>query len=221
VAAQLKVLIADDDALARRAVRDTLQAEGMAVPADVGNGLEAVELALHYRPDVVVMDVLMPGVDGIQATREITNGAPEVRVVLLTASTDEDLGLLGLRAGAVGFLSKELDLGTLPEILRGVARGEAAVSRHFTLFLIERLRELPEAGRGMRPVRSPLSDREWEVLDLLCEDRSTGEIADELVLSVETVRSHVKSVLRKLGVSSRADAAREARRLRRPAPDHG
>jgi two-component system, NarL family, response regulator LiaR len=210
----LRVIIADDDPLTRRTLRDVLQEAGVVVIAEAGGGREAVELSRYYRPDVVVMDLVMPGVDGLQATRQIVEQAPEVRVVMLTSSDSEEVGLTTLRAGAAGFLGKSVGLEALPRALRCARAGEAVVSRAMTMRLIEEMRRVREDGMGMRPIHSPLTTREWEVLDLLCQERTTDDIAETLVLSVETVRSHVKAVLRKLDVRSRRDAVRVAARLR-------
>jgi DNA-binding NarL/FixJ family response regulator len=216
----LRVIIADDDPLARRVVRDALQAAGLVVIAEASDGREALELARHYRPDVVLMDVVMPEMDGISATRRLTEDAPEIKVVMLTISDDEDLWLLGLRAGAKGFLKKDaLDIESLPRILRAVKCGEAAISRHLTARLIDHVRQSPAPGLGVRPVKSTLTTREWEVLDLLCAGRSTEEIAGEFVLSEETVRSHIKNVMRKLGVRSRGEAVVVAMRMRQGLPE--
>jgi NarL family two-component system response regulator LiaR len=210
----LRVIVVDDDPLARRMLRDVLQGAGIVVIAEAGGGREAIELSNYYKPDVVVMDLVMPGIDGIAATRQIVAQTPDVRVVMLTSSDSEDVGLLTLRAGASGFLCKSVGVEALPRALRCARDGEAVVSRQLTMRLIEGMRRMREDGAGMRPIRSPLTPREWEVLDLLCQERSTDDIADTLVLSVETVRSHIKSVLRKLGVRSRQDAIKAAGRLR-------
>lgn len=209
-----RVVLVDDDALARRVVRDALQEAGFVVIAEAAGGREGVELSLYYRPDVVVMDVAMPGMDGLEATRQIVAGDDSIKVVMLTSCEDDDIAFAGLRAGAVGFVSKDIDLSALPRVLDSAQRGEAVVSRRMTMRLIESVRSLRPDGGGMRPVRSPLTSREWEVLDLICERRSTDEIADILVVSVETVRSHVKNVLRKLDVGSREEAVSLASRLR-------
>ena len=211
---QLRVVVVDDDPLARRMLRDVLQNAGITVIAEAGGGREAIELSLYYKPDVVVMDLVMPGMDGIAATRQIVEKAPEVKVVMLTSSDSEEVGLMTLRAGASGFLCKSVGVYALPRALRCARDGEAVVSRSLTMRLIEGMRRVREDGAGMRPIRSPLTPREWEVLDLLCQERSTDEIADTLVLSVETVRSHIKSVLRKLGVRSRQEAIKAAGSLR-------
>jgi NarL family two-component system response regulator LiaR len=215
-----RVVLVDDDSMARRVVRDALQDEGYVVIAEAQGGREGVELSLYYHPDVVVMDVAMPGMDGLEATRRIVAGDPDIKVVLLTSSDDEAVALAGLRAGAVGFVSKDIDIGALPRVLDSAHRGEAVVSRRLTMKLIESIRSMRPDGGGMRPVRSPLTSREWEVLDLLCDRRSTEEIADELVLSIETVRSHAKNILRKLGVASRGEAVAAAAQLRAGAGTH-
>src|ERR687885_1642552 len=210
----LRVIVADDDPLARRVVRDALEAGGIVVIAEASTGREAVELSLHYKPDVVLMDLVMPDGDGIQATRRIHAREPSVEIVILTSSDDDDVGIVGLRAGASGFLNKRAGVEALPRALRGAAAGEAVVSRRLTMRLVDSMRRTPADGAGLRPVRSRLTPREWEVLDLLCAGQSTDEIADTLVLSAETVRSHIKNLLRKLGVSSRQAAVNQARQLR-------
>jgi DNA-binding NarL/FixJ family response regulator len=210
----LRVIIADDDAFARRVIKGALQAVGVTVVAQATDGDEAVQLSLHYRPDVVVMDAVMPGLDGILATRRILRANPDQLVVVLTGGGDDELGLLALRAGAVGFLSKDADVDALPRALEGVCRGEAAVSREMTRRLVERFRAAPHGSSGLRPIKSPLIAREWEVIDLLKPGHSPDEVAEALVLSPETVRAHVKNIMRKLEVHSRADAVAAAERLR-------
>jgi DNA-binding NarL/FixJ family response regulator len=220
--AALRAIVADDDPFARRVIKDSLQKAGIVVIAEARNGRQAVELALYYRPDVVVMDVVMPELDGIVATRRIVKELPDQIVVILTGADDDDeIGLQALRAGATGYLSKDLDIDALPRALEGARTGEAVISRRMTKKLIEHVRSAPDGVAGMRPVRSPLTAREWEVIDLLRDGRSTEAIADDLVLSIETVRSHVKNILRKLDVRSREDAVVAADRMRTAPPDGG
>ncbi|MGA3362825.1 MAG: response regulator transcription factor [Solirubrobacteraceae bacterium] len=214
---RLRIIIADPDPLARRVIRDSLHLDGgFVVAAEAKDGVEAVELALHYRPELVLMEVGMPGLDGIGACREITAKAPQVRVVMFSVPQDRDVEIRALRAGAGGFLSKNADIDAVARALRSVATGEAAVSRSLTNHLVELLRTTAENGSGMRPVKSPLTTREWEVLDLICAGNSTREISGKLFLSEDTVYSHTKSILRKLGVHSRVEAVAVAGLLRQP-----
>jgi two-component system, NarL family, response regulator LiaR len=211
---KLRTIVADDDPLVRRLIRDTLQREDVTVIAEASTGREAVELALFYHPDVVVMDYLMPELDGLEATRRIHEQDPRIHVVLLTGAGDDALGLRGLRAGASGYLSKEMELASLPRALRAAVDGEVAISRRLATHLVHHYRSAPTGGIGLRPVRSVLTDREWEVLDLLSGGANTDDIARTLVLSTETVRSHLKNLYRKLGVRSREEAVEAAARLR-------
>jgi len=211
--APLRVVVADDDPLARRTIKDSLRRAGMSVVADAHDGREAVEYTLYYRPDIVLMDIVMPGLDGIAATRRILKDRPDQVIVLLSSTDEDELAILGLQAGAAGFLSKEVDLEILPRTLQGAHDGEAVVSRRLAMRLVEHLRRAPQTA-GLRPIKSGLTPREWEVLDLVCERRTTDEIAESLVLSPETVRSHVKHILRKLDARSREEAITIARRIR-------
>jgi DNA-binding NarL/FixJ family response regulator len=177
----IHVVIADADPIARRVIRDALQdREGFVIPGEASTGPEAVELSRHYRPDVTVMEASLPGLDGLTGARQIRDQAPEVRVLIFSQNDSEETQLEALRAGAAGFLSKEVPLETLARVVRCVVRGESAFSRHLTMRLIERLRELPEGGIGMRPVHSPLTEREWEILDFFCQGKDTKQIAERL-----------------------------------------
>lgn len=214
---RLRVMLGDADPLARRVVRDVLEAsEGFVVVAEARDGVELVELALHYRPDIVLMELALPRRDGVEVARRITAAAPEIRVVVFAVAHDPEMELRALRAGANGFIYKDMQVTSLTQALRGVMRGEAAISRSLTMRLIERLRAIPEAGTGMRPVLSPLTTREWEVLDLLTAGRSTAQIAESLVLAEDTVYSHIKNIMRKLKVHSRSAAVEAARNLCKP-----
>jgi NarL family two-component system response regulator LiaR len=213
-ASLLRAIIADDDPFARRMIKDALQRDGIVVIAEAQNGREAVELCLHYRPEVMLMDVVMPELDGIAATRKILDAVPHQVIVILTSTGEDEMGVLGLRAGASGFLTKDVDIDKLPQALRGALEGEAAISRRLTLRLVEHLRRAPVASTGLRPVKSTLTAREWEVIDQLYENKTTEQIAEALVLSRETVRSHIKNILRKLDARSREEAVAAAQRLR-------
>jgi DNA-binding NarL/FixJ family response regulator len=210
---RLRVLIADADPFARRAMRDALQAAAeIVVVADVAHSREAVELSRHFQPEVVLMDMGVPPAGGPALARAIAREAPGTRVVMLATSYDEEAALYALRAGATGYLSKEADPEALRHVVRRIAEGEAVIPPTLARRAIECLREVPDTG--WRPVRSRLTSREWEIVELIGAGASTERIADELVLSPATVYSHVKSLLRKLGVHSRQDAVAAAERLR-------
>ena len=160
------------------------------------------------------MDLVMPGTDGLQATRTLAAEHPGIKVIILSAADGDEIGILSVRAGAVGFICKNISPSAFPRVVEAAARGEAIISRTLTMRLIEDIRRHREDAAGLRPVRSPLSQREWEVLDFLCEDCATDQIADQMVVSVETVRTHIKSIFRKLGVSSREEAVAVTRTMR-------
>jgi DNA-binding NarL/FixJ family response regulator len=215
---RIRVIVAHADPATRRAVRDVLaDASDFVIVADAADGVAAVELSLFYRPDVVLLDVAMPRRDGMTATGQIVAAAPVVNVVMLSDRHDRATAVAALRAGACGFLSEVMDLRTLADSLRTVVAGGAAVSADLALHLIELVRETPEPGVGMRPVKSALTTREWEVLDLICAGRSTRQIATTLFLTEDTVYGHVKNLLRKLGVKSRSEAVSAAGLLRQVA----
>jgi NarL family two-component system response regulator LiaR len=210
----LRVIVAEDDAFARRMVREALQRAGMTVVGEAENGRQAIDLALQHRPDAVIMDVVMPDVDGLAATRHIVSEIPGQVIILVSCGDDEAIGIASLRAGAAGYLSKDLDVDALPRTVAGAVNGEAAISRRLVMRLVERLRGVTGRTYSAQPERRRLTPREWDVIDLLCEGASTDEIAASLHLSTETVRSHIKNILRKLDARSRAEAVGAAQRMR-------
>lgn len=208
------VVIADGDPLARRVLRDEFQGSAaFAVAAEAGDGIEAVELAKHYHPDVLLLEVALNRLDGIAATRRVVAEAPGVHVLLFATRCDEGTQFAALRAGASGFLSKEEPVSRAVEAVGHLVDGEAAVSSAMTMALLRRLQAIPRAGRGMRPVSSPLTTREWQVLDLLSAGLGAGEIAARLGLTEDTVGSHIKHMMRKLGARNRAGLIAAANRL--------
>ena len=212
---RMRLIIADPDPLARRVIRDSLSStDGIVVVAEAKDGTELVELATHYKPEVVLTEIGLPSVDGIEACRRILAKAPDVRVVMFSVNQDREVEIRALRAGASGVLSKDSSIESVVRAIRGVAGGEAAISRLLTMHLIEIVRRTSETGTGLRPVKSVLTSREWEVLDLICAGASTRQIAESLFLSDDTVYSHSKSILRKLGVHSRSEAVVAAEQLR-------
>jgi DNA-binding NarL/FixJ family response regulator len=206
VTAAPRVLIADDHPGLARTVKETLERNGFDVCAEAGTGPDAVAAALEERPDLCLLDVDMPG-GGIPAAREIMASLPETAVVMLTVSSDADDLVGALRAGAVGYLLKDADPARLPLTLRAVLNGEAALPRtlvHHVLREFQRTRGHRLPVRGRRAIA--LTTREWEVLDLLRDGRTTAEIADELTVSAVTVRRHIGSILQKLGAPDRKAA---------------
>jgi DNA-binding NarL/FixJ family response regulator len=201
------VLIVDDHPLTREALASLLQQHGFEIAGHAEDGSEAVNQARALSPDLVLLDLTMPGTDGLTALPRIRDAAPSCEVVVLTASGTEENLLAAIRAGAAGYLLKSEPPERIASFLNGVADGEAALSGAVARSLLERVREGRGIGRGIPDeIAARLSARELEVLLLLDEHLSTDEIAARLFISEHTVRSHVKNLLRKLGVSSRRDA---------------
>lgn len=213
-AGRLRVVVAAADPAQRRAVRDALAgSRHIVVAADARTEVEMLELTRWYRPDIVVVDLALPPL-GTTVAKILAVAACAV-VVLAPDRDDGPAGLRALRAGARGVVSLPRDAVTLAASLRAVADGEVAISPLLVMALVVSLRALPEP-RGLRPVRSALTDREWEVLDLLGAGASTKEIADALLVTRDTVYGHVKRILRKLGVRTRQEAVIAAGALRTP-----
>ena len=213
-APRIRVVVADRDGLARRMMSDALREAGMIVPATTNDAREALELARHYHPRIVLVDTALPSHGGVWVVRQIRYDLPETRVLTVSADDDDDTVLAALRLGAAGHIDKDdLDPEGLPRLVVLAANGESIVPRRLLTPLLRLLSQAPD--NGWRPVHSRLTTREWEIVDLLAAGASTASIADRLVLAPSTVYSHVKSILRKLGVHSRRDAVAAAERLRR------
>jgi DNA-binding NarL/FixJ family response regulator len=202
----IRVVIADDHARMRGAIRDALESGGCVVCGEAATGHEAVALARQHAPDVALLDVHMPG-SGIQAARDIVRELPDTAVVMLTQSAEDDDLFDSIRAGASGYLLKNSDPAELPAALRAVLSGEAAMPPR----LVARILNEFQAPKGRFSLRRPsaasrLSAREWEVMSLLAEGKSTQDVARQLFLSPTTIRVHVSTVLRKLHVKDRDSA---------------
>ena len=210
---RLEVVVVDHDSIVRRAIVGALAEGDITTVGDTALGREGVQLVARLAPAVVIVDPELPDIAGLDFISAVRQTAPNTAILLLTTVDDDDFAIRALREGASGFLSKRFSLDALARIVRSVGAGEAVVTRALTMRLIERLRAMPETGAGLRPVRSTLSSREWEVLDLICAGAGTREIALDLDLSIETVRSHVKRILRKLGAHTREEAAEMAARM--------
>jgi DNA-binding NarL/FixJ family response regulator len=207
----ISVLLADDQPLLRRGFRMILEAEdGLTVVGEAGDGAEAIALARRCQPDVVLMDIRMPGTDGIEATRRITLSEPGVRVLVLTTFDLDEYAFGALRAGASGFLLKDVRPAELVAAVRTVASGDAVVSPRVTRRLLEEYAHvLPVSGAqqaGRYPQLSALTEREREVLAAVAHGLSNTEIAASLSVSEATVKSHVGRILAKLGLRDRVQA---------------
>jgi DNA-binding NarL/FixJ family response regulator len=201
-----RILVVDDHPLTRDALASLLTQGGFEVVGEAADGAAALEFAAELQPDLVLLDLSMPGLDGLRALPRLREAAPDSEVVVLTASGTEENLLAAIRGGAAGYLLKSEPPERIAEFLQGVAQGKAALSGEVARRLLEQVRE-GGLGRGVpEEIASSLSARELEVLLLLDEHLGTDEIAARLYISEHTVRSHVKSLLRKLNVSSRREA---------------
>ena len=212
----VRVLVVDDQALFREALATLLSVrEEVEVVGEARDGREALRMIAETRPDVVLMDLRMPVLDGVAATRRLRVEHPEVQVIALTTFDDDEDVFAALRAGAVGYLLKDVASGRLVEALQAAARGESVLEPSVAAKVVARVAQLddPEAPPQPQPLVVPLTERELDVLRLLAEGRSNREIAAELFLAEGTVKNHVTNVLVKLEARDRTQAALRARAL--------
>jgi DNA-binding NarL/FixJ family response regulator len=213
----VRVLLVDDQALFREALATLLDVRAdITVVGEAANGDEALRAAAEFRPDVVLMDLRMPVLDGIAATRRLRVEQPEVRVIALTTFDEDDEVFAALRAGAVGYLLKDVSSARLVEAILAAARDESVLQPSVAAKVVARFAQLPAAAdRAPRkqPLVVPLSERELDVIRLLADGRSNREIAAALFLAEGTVKNHVTNVLAKLGARDRTQAALRAREL--------
>ncbi|WP_410613670.1 response regulator [Amycolatopsis sp. lyj-109] len=211
----VRVLLVDDQALFREALATLLAThDGIDVVGEAGNGAEALREAAELAPDVVLMDLRMPVLDGVAATRRLRAEHANVRVIALTTFDDDEDVFAALRAGAVGYLLKDVSSARLVEAVLAAARGESVLQPSVAAKVVARFAQLPEAPEPRpQPLVVPLSERELDVLRLLADGRSNREIAAALFLAEGTVKNHVTNVLGKLGARDRTQAALRARDL--------
>jgi DNA-binding NarL/FixJ family response regulator len=205
----IRVLIADDQAMVRQGFTVLLNAEpGIEVVGQALNGLEAVAKVAELAPDVVLMDIRMPELGGIEATRRVTRGDPAAKVLVLTTFDLDEYVYEALRAGASGFLLKDASAADLAHAVRVVAAGEALLAPNVTKRLISEFARMSGAPRApLRERIADLTERETEVLSLIARGLSNAEIAGQLVLAEQTVKTHVSRMLLKLGLRDRTQAA--------------
>ncbi len=203
MAEPIRVLVADDHAVVREGLRTFLELqEGIEVVAEAGDGAEAIELAERLRPNVILMDLVMPRLDGLDAMRVLQQGLPEARVIVLTSFADDEKLLPAIRAGAAGYLLKNVQPQELARAIRAAHAGEALLDPAVAARLVEAIAE-----RGSDERAHQLTPREREVLELIGRGLSNKRIARELGVAEKTVKTHVSHVLGKLGVSDRTQAA--------------
>src|SRR5690606_4690602 len=207
IVSQISLLLVDDHALFREGLASLLSYQpDFTVVGEAASGEEAVERARELVPDVVLMDIDLPGIDGIEATRRIKRQLPEVRVVMLTVYDDHERLFQSIKAGAQGYLIKNIRSAELLDQLRGLARGEAAISRRMAARILEEFARLERQAEILEP-DGGLSPREVQVLELVALRLSNKEIAARLSISEHTVKNHLKHILAKLQLSSRRQAA--------------
>jgi DNA-binding NarL/FixJ family response regulator len=215
-----RVLLVDDQTLIRQGIRVLLMTEqGMEVVGEAANGSEALQLVEQLRPEVVLMDVRMPEMDGVTATRKITAAHPEIGVIILTTFDDEAYIFEGLRAGARGYLLKDISSEEMAEAVRVVAKGGALIQPSITRKVLSefaRLSRQPAATQATQrnvPLAEPLTDRELEVLRCIADGLSNREIAERLVITEGTVKNHVSNLIAKLDVRDRTQALLKAQEI--------
>jgi DNA-binding NarL/FixJ family response regulator len=208
---RIKVLIADDHPVVRRGLANLLDGEqDIEVVGQAGNGVEALELARDRKPDVVLIDLRMPEMDGVEAIRRMRAESQELRFIILTTYDNEEWVFEGIRAGARGYLLKDSEPEELVSAIRAIMRGESLIEPVVATRLLDRFSELAtrEAGQGL----DPPTERELEVLQLMARGASNSEIAGELVITIKTVKTHVAHLLGKLQAKNRTEAVTEAAR---------
>jgi DNA-binding NarL/FixJ family response regulator len=200
----MRVLLADDHQLLRQAIRRALEDAGMTVVAEAGDGGEAVRMATELQPDVVVMDVSMPVLDGIEATRRIHDDYPELPIVIITMHGDEALRRDAVNAGAAGFLTKDVSMQEVVATITQAAGGDVALSTELAATILAELED------GLDRPPSPLTPREEEVLQIIADGCSTSEVAAGLFISGKTVKNHLASIYEKLEARDRTQAVLSA-----------
>jgi DNA-binding NarL/FixJ family response regulator len=203
----LRVLIVDDHDLFRTGLRNLLQEQGVDVVGEAARGGEAVRFTAELAPDVVVMDLNMPGMSGVEATRQITSLAPLTRVIVLTISEEDGDVMDAILAGACGYLLKDASIQQLIEGIRAAAVGEALISPGIAAKVLRRVRSTSAHPDIERTIRAELSDREIEVLKLIANGKDNAEIAGDLHISPKTVKNHISNILMKLQIDNRIQAA--------------
>jgi DNA-binding NarL/FixJ family response regulator len=206
----IRLLLADDHRMLREGLRRTMEEEGLEVVGEAGDGEEALRLAAALRPDVVLMDVTMPVLDGVEATRQLHEHLPEIPVVILTMHADREVLARAIRAGAAGYLVKDCSTDEVVHTVRVAASGETALSPELAASMLAEAHRLESPAEQLEPI---ISKREEEVLQLVADGLSTSEVAAKLYISIKTVKNHLASIYEKLDSRDRTQAVLRAVRM--------
>mgnify|MGYP001568593929 CR=1 FL=1 len=210
---KIRVLLVDDHQLLRQSLRHALESQGFVIAAEATDGEEGIRLAEQTRPDVILMDVTMPVLDGIEATRRLHSSHPNIPVVILTMHDEPDLVARAVGSGAVGYLVKDCSITELAETVRLAAAGEAALSPQLAAAMLTQTGPNDGDPDHCAEGQSILTRREEEVLQLFALGSSTSEVADELFISAKTVKNHLQSIYKKLDARGRTEAILRAARM--------
>jgi len=204
---ELRVLVVDDHDLFRTGLRNLLEEQGVNVVGEAENGESAIRLTSDLAPDVVIMDLNMPGVGGVETTRRLSSLAPLSRVVVLTISADDDDVMNAVMAGACGYLLKDSSIQELIAGIRAASEGESLISPQIAAKVLQRLRAQSRDVDAAETIRAELSNRELQVLKLIANGKDNAQIARELFISPKTVKNHISNILMKLQIENRIQAA--------------
>ena len=208
----IRVLIVDDHAVVRQGLRTFIDLQDdMAVIAEAENGAQAVQLAARHQPDVILLDLVMPEMDGVEATRRILEGSPASHIIILTSFGEDDKVFPAIRAGAQGYLLKDIHPNQLVQAVREASLGRVQLHPDIARKLMSAVAAEPAAAKDAPPARPPqtsdLTDREQEVLHLIAAGMNNRQIAGHMIISEKTVKTHVSNILSKLGLEDRTQAA--------------
>jgi DNA-binding NarL/FixJ family response regulator len=207
----VRLMLADDHRMLREGLRRSMTEQGFNVVGEAADGAQAVELAHRLLPDVILMDVTMPELDGVGATREIRAALPSVRVVMLTMHADEDVLASAIRAGASGYLVKDCSIREIADAVRMAASGETIISPNLAASMLDEVRKLDDPATSDE--QRVVTRREEEVLQLIANGCSTPEVAEQLYISHKTVKNHLASIYQKLDARDRTQAVLQAVRM--------
>ena len=213
VHAGIRLMLADDHRMLREGLRRSMAEQGFDMVGEARDGAEAVELARVLQPDVVLMDVTMPELDGVEATRRIRSALPHVKVVMLTMHADQDVLASAIRAGASGYLVKDCSTEEIAEAVRMTARGDTIISPRLAASMLDEVRRIDRPAAGAPDEERVVTRREEEVLQLIADGCSTPEVAERLYISQKTVKNHLASIYQKLDARDRTQAVLQAGRM--------